>query len=82
MMYETNETLTIKAMDVINENGVNIDELVEMTGLNKATISKFVRGKKVGGTTICTVWNELKKNGYCNNYKYNGYSYEKVEEVK
>lgn len=64
MMYETNETLTIKIMDVINENNVTIDELVEMTGLSKATVSKFVRGKKVGGTTICTLWNELKSNGY------------------
>lgn len=80
MMYDTNETLTIKAMDVINENHVTIDELVEMTGLTKATISKFVRGKKVGGNTICTVWNELKSNGYCNNYKYNGYQW--VKEVR
>ena len=82
MMYDTNETLTIKAMDVINENGVTIDELVEMTKLSKATISKFVRGKTVGGNTICTVWNKLNKNGYCKNYKHNGYSWEKVEEVK
>lgn len=80
MMYDTNETLTIKIMDVINENNVTIDELVEMTGLTKPTISKLVRGKKVGGNTICTVWNELKRNGYCNNYKYNGYQW--VKEVR
>lgn len=77
MMYDTNETLTIKIMDVINENNVTIDKLVEMTGLTKATVSKFVRGKKVGGTTICTLWNELKDGGYCNNYKYNGYQWVK-----
>lgn len=82
MMYDTDETLTMKAMDVINEYGVTIEGLVEMTNLSKATISKFVRGKKVGGSTICTVWNELNENGYCNNYKYNGYSYEKVQEVR
>lgn len=77
MMYDTDETLTIKIMDVINEKNVTIDELVEMTDLTKATISKLVRGKKVGGTTICTVWNELKDNDYCSNYKYNGYQWVK-----
>lgn len=80
MTYETNETLTIKIMDVINEHGVTVEDLVEMTELSKATISKLVRGKKVGGNTICTVWNELKANGYCDNYKYNGYHC--VKEVK
>lgn len=77
MHYDTNETLTIKAMDVITENGVTIEELMEMTKLTKATITKFVKGKHVGCNTICAVWNELKRNGYCSNYKYNGYSWEK-----
>lgn len=73
MTYETNETLTIKAMNVINEHNLTVEDLMSFTGLSKATITKFVKGKRVGGTTICTVWNQLKKRGYANNYKWNGY---------
>ena len=53
---------TIQAtMDGINELGLNADDLVEMTGLTKATINKFLKGKKVGGSTICTVYNKVSK---------------------
>lgn len=73
MTYETTETLTIKAMDVINEHNITVEDLMSFTEFSKATITKFVKGKRVGGDTICTIWSQLKKRGYANNYKWNGY---------
>lgn len=73
MNYETTETLTTKAMDVINEHNLTVEDLINFTGFSKATITKFVKGKRVGGNTVCTVWNQLKKRGYASNYKWNGY---------
>lgn len=73
MKYETDETLTIKAMDVITEHGLTIEDLIGFTGFSKATITKFVKGKRVSGNTVCVVWNNLKKLGYASNYKWNGY---------
>ena len=73
MMYETDETLTIKIMDVIDEHSLTVEDIMEMTEYSKPTITKFFKGKRVGGNTICTIWNKLKKNGYASNYKWNGY---------
>ena len=73
MMYETDETLTIKIIDVINEHNLTVEDIMEMTEYTKPTITKFFKGKHVGGTTICTIWNKLKNNGYTSNYKWNGY---------
>lgn len=54
------ETITA-TMDGINELGLTADDLVEMTGLTKATINKYLKGKRVGGATICTVYNKVSK---------------------
>lgn len=56
----TEETITA-TMDGINELGLTADDLVEMTGLSKVTINKYLKGKTVGGNTIYTVYNEVSK---------------------
>ena len=48
-------------MEGINELGLTADDLVEMTGLSKATITKYLKGKRVGGNTICTIYNKVSK---------------------
>lgn len=56
------EQETIEAnMDGIQELGLTADDLVEMTGLTKATINKFLKGKRVGGNTICMIYNKVSK---------------------
>lgn len=57
----TNEETIVATMDGINELGLTADDLVEMTGLTKATINKYLKGKRVGGNTICTVYNKVSK---------------------
>lgn len=57
----TNEEVIKAGMDGIKELGLTADDLVEMTGLSKQTISKYLRGKKVGGETICIVYNKVSK---------------------
>lgn len=57
----TKEETRVAGMDGINELGLTADDLVEMTGLTKATINKYLKGKRVGGNTICTVYNEVSK---------------------
>lgn len=53
---------TVKAiMDGINELNLTTDDLVEMTGFTKATINKFLKGKRVGGATECTIYNKVSK---------------------
>ena len=48
-------------MDGIKELCLTADDLVEMTGLSKVTINKYLKGKRVGGNTICTVYNKVSK---------------------
>lgn len=57
-MSTTEETIAA-TMDGINELGLTADDLVKMTGLSKATIN-YLKGKRVGGNTICTVHKEVK----------------------
>lgn len=53
--FNTDEEIITATMDGINELGLTADDLVEMTGLTKATINKYLKGKRVGGETICKV---------------------------
>lgn len=57
----TEEETRVAGMDGIIELGLTADDLVEMTGLTKATINKYLKGKTVGGNTICTVYNKVSK---------------------
>lgn len=58
----TEEEVIIATMDGINELGLTVEDLMEMTGYTKATINKFLKGKSVGGgSTICTVYNKVSK---------------------
>ena len=59
-MSTEEETITA-TMDGINELGLTCEDLVEMTGLSKATITKYLKGKRVGGETICRVYNKVSK---------------------
>lgn len=55
----TSEEVYAAGMEGVNELGLTADDLVEMTNLSKATITKYLKGKKVGGSTICTVYNKV-----------------------
>lgn len=57
----TNEEVIKAGMDGIKELGLTANDLVEMTGLSKQTISKYLRGKRVGGETVCTIYNKVSK---------------------
>lgn len=57
----TREELITATMDGINELGLTADDLVEMTGLSKVTINKFLKGKRVAGATECTIYNKVSK---------------------
>lgn len=57
----TEEEVIVATMDGINELGLTVEDLMEMTGYTKATINKFLKGKRVGGSTICTVYNKVSK---------------------
>lgn len=57
----TSEETYNSTMDGIKELCLTADDLVEMTGLSKATINKYLKGKRVGGNTICTVYNKVSK---------------------
>lgn len=57
----TSEETRNNTMKGIIELGLTADELVEMTGLTKATINKYLKGKHVGGSTICAVYNKVSK---------------------
>lgn len=57
----TSEETRSNTMKGIIELGLTADDLVEMTELTKATINKYLKGKKVGGSTICTVYNKVSK---------------------
>lgn len=59
--FSTSEETIQATMDGINELGLTADNLVEMTGLTKATINKYLKGKRVGGETICKVYNKVSK---------------------
>lgn len=57
----TSEETRSNTMKGIIELGLTTDDLVEMTGLKKPTINKYLKGKHVGGATICTVYNKVSK---------------------
>lgn len=57
----TDEELREITFEGINELGLTADDLVEMTGIKKPTINKYLKGKHVGGNTICTVYNNVRK---------------------
>lgn len=57
----TSEETYNSTMDGIKELCLTADDLIEMTGLSKATINKYLKGKRVGGNTICTVYNKVSK---------------------
>lgn len=57
----TSEETRINTMNGIEELGLTADNLVEMTGLSKATINKFLKGKTVAGRTICEIYYRVSK---------------------
>ena len=57
----TQEEMVKSIMDGINELNLTADDLVEMTGLTKPTINKFLKGKRVSGATECTIYNKVAK---------------------
>ena len=57
----TREELITAVFDGIKELNLTADNLVEMTGLSKATINKFLKGKNVAGRTECTIYNKVRE---------------------
>ena len=48
-----------QAINKVNELGLTIDDLVELTGLSKSTIKKFMKGEMVFNS-ICKIWDTVK----------------------
>lgn len=57
----TSEETRNNTMNGIKELGLTAEDLMEMTGYSKATINKFLKGKTVAGSTICTVYDKVAK---------------------
>lgn len=47
------------AFEKVEELGLTANELVELTGLSKSTIRKFLKGELVFGS-INTIWDKVK----------------------
>lgn len=57
--FSTQEETRQEAMDKINELGLTVDDIMELTGFSKATVNKFLKGKHVAGSTICEIRNRV-----------------------
>lgn len=57
----THEEVVEAGMQGVKELGLTASDLVEMTGFSKATINKYLKGKTVGGNTVCTIYNKVSK---------------------
>lgn len=61
MEFKTTDDIREALMNVIDEKGLTAEDLIKITGYKKPTINKLIKGKHVGGLTICEVWNKVHK---------------------
>lgn len=54
----TTNKLQEMAMSKVNELGLTKEDLMKLTGLSNATITKFLKGKKVEGS-ICKIYDTV-----------------------
>ncbi len=60
-LWLTNEDVRNEALEMINELGLTLEDIMNISGFSKVTVNKFLKGKVVAGSTICTIRNEIYK---------------------
>lgn len=61
MELKTTDDIREALMTLIDNQGLTVDDLIDITGYKRQTINKLVKSKHVGGFTICDVWNKLQR---------------------